>query len=134
MLPTIILLISTFMLHMVDYAQTLYAIQLVGLHVEANPIARFLFEHNCAWVAKFIVLPVLLTILGFLVKADKKLAFVPCLLFLWCFAFMIHNFVMLDRMGILEPAWLASPVFIGCAIIIGICSILIGVLCRLFKK
>ena len=101
MAVVIVLLILIFALNVIDYIQTVYAIQLFGIGVEVNPIGRFLFEHNCAWVAKFIALPLMLTALGFIVKIERRQAWAVYGLTVYYFLLIMHNFVMLARVGVL---------------------------------
>ena len=101
MLLTIILLILTYILNLIDYCQTMYAIQLFGLQIELNPIARWLFEHNCATLVKLIVPAITLVSLGFVVKADRKLVWAVYVLFtIYCLV-VLHNFAMAIKAGIL---------------------------------
>ncbi len=96
----IILLILIYILNIIDYFQTIYAIQLFGIGVEINPIGRFMLENECAWIFKFIGVPILLTAIGFIIKYDKnKVWAVYFLLTVFLFV-VIHNFYQLAQMGI----------------------------------
>ena len=101
MIKTIVLLIITYIFNLIDYLQTAYAIKHFGLEVELNPIARFLFEHDCASVFKIIVPAILLISLGFIVKIERKQiwnVYIICMLY---FLLIMHNFAMLIKMGLL---------------------------------
>ena len=100
MVKTIILLIITYIFNLIDYWQTTYAIQYFGLGIEANPITRFLFEHNCAGIVKIIAPAILLTSLGFIVKIDKKQIWAVYVAFTLFLLVIMHNFATLIRMGI----------------------------------
>ena len=67
------ILIITYILNVIDYFETLYLIQRFGIAVEGNPIMRYLFENNCAWVAKLVVPAILLLVCGIIMKKDKTL-------------------------------------------------------------
>ncbi len=101
MIKTIILLIITYILNLIDYWQTMYAISLFGLSVELNPVTRFLFKHNCAGEVKIIVPIILLTALGFIVKAEKENIWAVYFVVIFYFLLILHNFAMLIQMGIL---------------------------------
>ena len=100
MIKTIILLITTYIFNLIDYWQTMYAISHFGLGVEANPIARFLFEHNCAEAVKLIVPLIILIILGFIVKIERKMIWAVYFLTAWYLLAILHNFAMLIQMGL----------------------------------
>lgn len=99
MTTTIIFLIATHILSLIDYYQTVYAIQLFGIGIEANPIARFLFENNYAWAVKLIIMPIILTIIGVITKIDKNQRWAVYLLFTIYFSIVLNNFLMLMRVG-----------------------------------
>lgn len=94
---TTIFLIAIYILNLIDYWQTMYAVRLYGIGVEINPIARFLLENNCGWVVKFIIMPILLTIVGILVRTDRKMAWVVYAALVWYIAIVAHNFCMILR-------------------------------------
>lgn len=93
----IIQLFIIYLLNLVDYWQTMYAVRLYGIGVEINPIARFLLETNYGWVVKFIIMPILLTIVGILVRTDRKMAWVVYAALVWYIAIVAHNFFMILR-------------------------------------
>lgn len=101
MIKAVILLIITYIFNLIDYWQTTYAVQIFGLGVEANPVVRFLFEHNCAGIAKFIIPAILLICLGFIIKAERGLIWTAYLSFTIYLFVIIHNFIMFMKMGIL---------------------------------
>jgi hypothetical protein len=97
----IILLALIYALNIIDYIQTTYAIQLFGLNIEANPIVRFLFEHNCAWVFKIILFPIALVIAGMTARLDKRVIWAICMLLALYLGAVINNFIVLFRLGAL---------------------------------
>lgn len=100
MTRTIIILVITYLLNTVDYFQTLYAVQQFGLSIELNSIGRWLLENDCAWIAKLIVVPIALIVLGIFVKPDKKLIIFPYLLLIFYIFIVINNFIVLSQMGV----------------------------------
>jgi hypothetical protein len=95
----IILLALIYSLNIVDYAQTIYAIQLFGLSIEVNPIGRFMLGNDSAWIFKLIIMPIMLTILGLIVKVDKKQMWAVCFLLIYFLCLVIHNFFELVKAG-----------------------------------
>lgn len=67
------ILLITYILNVIDYFETLYLIQHFGTEVEGNPIMRYMFENNFAWIAKLIIPAILLFICGIITKKDKTL-------------------------------------------------------------
>lgn len=100
MIQTIALLIAIYALNLIDYFQTMYAVQTLGIGVEANPIARYLIEHNCGGVPKLIIVPILLTAMGFIVHLDEKqkwAIYVALAMYLYV---VISNFVTIFQAGL----------------------------------
>jgi hypothetical protein len=96
----IVLLSIVYILNIIDYFQTIYAVGLCGIGVEANPIGRFFLENNSAWIMKFIFVPIILTAIGIIVRIDKKQIWAVYLILVMYFALVMHNFIMLSRMGV----------------------------------
>ena len=94
---TTISLILVYILNLIDYWQTMYAVRLCGIGAELNPIGRFLLGNNCGWVVKFIIMPILLMIVGILVRTDRKMAWVVYAALVWYIAIVAHNFFMILR-------------------------------------
>ena len=97
----IILLILIYILNIIDYFQTVYAIQLFGIGVEINPIGRFMLSNNCAWVFKFIGVALILAAIGFIIKYDKRQKWAVYFLFIFYLLLIIHNFIMLASIYII---------------------------------
>lgn len=97
----IILSIAICCLNLIDCIQTVYAVQLFGIGIESNPIARFMFEHNCAVPMKLIVVPTLLAVMGVITNRDKRFIWaLYCILALYAYV-VTHNFAVLFQMGAL---------------------------------
>jgi hypothetical protein len=98
----IILLITIFILNVVDYFQTIQAIQAVGLGIEANPIARYLFQNNLALIMKLIIMPLVLALMGFVIIClENRLVwsvYFLLVLYIWV---VTHNFIVLIQLGLL---------------------------------
>jgi hypothetical protein len=100
MTKIIILLIITYLLNLIDCAQTLHVVQLFGIGVEANPIARFMFEHNCALMPKLVVVPIALTLMGIIIRIDKRFIWAAYCLLIFYVYIVVHNFAVLFQMGV----------------------------------
>lgn len=95
-----LILIITYILNVIDYFETLYLIQRFGTEVEGNPIMRYLFENNCAWVAKLIISAILLLVCGIIKKKDKTYIAPIYLAFAYYLYLTIHN------LSVIVRAWL----------------------------
>lgn len=136
MIKIIISLIAIYILNVIDYFQTIYAVQLFGLGIEINPIVRFLFENNCEWI-KLILIPILLVIQGIIVRKNKKQSWAVYLLLIG-FSFVVtNNFIVLWRLQVLNEFIKESLAMIitmvVCAIITGVSAIACGALCAYYK-
>lgn len=88
----IIIFILIYILNIIDYFETVYCIQAMGIKVEANRLARFLFKYHIAWIPKFLMFPILLIIMGYLVIAiDIYQIWAPIALLIFYFYVAIHN-------------------------------------------
>ena len=71
------ILIITYILNVIDYIFTSHWINLYGLSAEANPIGRWMFEHNVVWVFKIFVVGFFLALIGVLIKDRPRYAWIP---------------------------------------------------------
>lgn len=55
MIPIII----TYLLNIFDYICTTYWAKKYGVEIESNPIGRWLFEHNVAWLFKIVIIGII---------------------------------------------------------------------------
>ena len=98
---TIILLIIICVLNFIDYQQTMYAVNVFGVDVEGNPIARFLIDNNLGYIVKLILTPILLVIIVWIVHCDRRQRWVVYALLAWYSGVVVHNFIILSRLGLL---------------------------------
>lgn len=94
----VVLLIVICILNCIDYWQTIHATQLFGLGVEANPIARFMFENNCEWI-KLLIVPIALIGLWTIIKTDKRFIWTIYALLIFYAQVVINNFIVLFNLG-----------------------------------
>lgn len=100
MIFTIILLITIYILNVIDYLETLHLIQHFGTAVEGNLIMRYVFENDYALVAKLIVPAILLFVCGIIIKKDKACICAPCVAFAFYLYLVIHNFALIVQAGL----------------------------------
>ena len=101
MICTIVLLIILCALNLVDYVQTMYAVQNLGINVEVNPIGRFLIESGYGWIPKLIIVPLALLVVGYIIYIDRRFKFVVYFLLLLYGFVITSNFAVLNRVGLI---------------------------------
>jgi hypothetical protein len=125
------------MLNIVDYLQTIYAIKFFGTSIEANPIGRFLFEHNSAWAMKFIGVPLILIAIWFVIRLDAKQILAPFVLFVFYYIVVLHNFAELTKTGLLSfyimEDHIMTTISIVCAAITTVSVTAVGALCIYYR-
>lgn len=65
-----------YLLNIIDYLFTAYWVHKFGIEIEANPIGRWMFENNVAWVYKIFIVGGLFALLGYFIKRAPKAAWV----------------------------------------------------------
>ena len=58
------LLLIAYLLNIIDYLFTAYWVNLYGTDIEANPLMRWAFENNIAWVVKIFAVGGLFALVG----------------------------------------------------------------------
>lgn len=66
------MLIITYLLNIIDYLFTLYWVRKFGIDTELNPIGRWMFEQNVAWLFKIVIIGVLLGAVGWYVHRHPE--------------------------------------------------------------
>jgi hypothetical protein len=66
------MLLLTYLLNIIDYLFTLYWVRKFGIEIEGNPIGRWMFSHNIAWLCKIVLNGVLLGIVGWYVHRNPE--------------------------------------------------------------
>lgn len=97
----IILLISTYLLNVIDYLQTVYIIDNFGLEAELNPIMLALINNEQMWVVKLLLVPLLLVFIGWVIKKINYgtwAAWILAIFYLWL---VLHNFRVLWLGGLM---------------------------------
>lgn len=73
-------LIISYILNIIDYLFTAHWVRRFGIDIETNPIARWMFSHNVAWVFKIFIVGGLFAVLGYCIKKYPKttwIAYIP---------------------------------------------------------
>ena len=111
-ITTIILLVITYLLNLVDYAQTVLCVQTFGPGVELNPLIRFCFEHDCALAVKLIIPLILVLLIGFItIKIEPRYICVAiCVLILYTLV-VWHNFFQLAQVGLINLDYWRETLF-----------------------
>ena len=138
-IATVILLIAIYILNIIDYLQTVYAVQILGIGVELNPIGRFCLEHNIALPVKVIGMLVILSIIGIItIKIEPRYICVSYAIFVSYIVVIWHNFAQSWRAGILaeEQAMttIAITSFVLAVLLGGVCGGLLAYIKHLKKK
>lgn len=71
-----ICLITAYLLNVLDYFITAHWVRKFGLDIELNPLGRWLFENNVAWVVKILLMGGLFALLGYCITRRPKHAWV----------------------------------------------------------
>jgi hypothetical protein len=66
------MLILTYLLNIIDYLFTLYWVRKFGIEIEGNPIGRWMFSHNIAWLFKIVLNGVLLGAVGWYIHRHPE--------------------------------------------------------------
>lgn len=69
-------LIIAYILNIADYIFTARWIRKFGVEIEANPLARWMFTHNVAWVFKILIVGGLFAVLGYCIFKHPKAAWI----------------------------------------------------------
>lgn len=85
------ILLITYILNVIDYIFTAYWIRIYGLEIEANPIARWLFEHDIAGVIKIGIIGIIYAIMGYIIYRYPKYTWMTYLLFLFYASIVIYH-------------------------------------------
>ena len=99
MAPVITVLILTCILNIIDCAQTLYAVDLYGLSIEINPIARYVIQNESGIPIKLIAIPIILTIIGIVVAIDRRFKWVAYGVSVYFSLLVLHNAYVLFELG-----------------------------------
>lgn len=69
-------LIIAYIFNVIDYVFTANWVRKFGIEIEGNPIGRWMFENNVAWVVKIFVVGLLFAVLGCFIKRSPKTAWI----------------------------------------------------------
>ena len=93
-------IILTYILNLIDYLFTLYWVRKFGIETELNPIGRWMFEQNVAWLFKIVIIGGLLGAVGWHIHRhpeDAYLAWIPLIWYGAVVAYHIAIFLYIRR-------------------------------------
>ena len=67
-------LLIAYALNVIDYLFTAYWVRLYGTEVEGNPLMRWAFENNIAWVVKIFAVGVPFSVIGYFIYKYPRTA------------------------------------------------------------
>lgn len=97
----ILLLIIVYLLNVIDYCQTMYAVESLGEQVEGNPVGSYIIKSGYAFTIKIVAFPLLMVVMAILTWMDDIAIYFDFLLLISFTAVVIHNFMMLASAGLL---------------------------------
>ena len=65
-------LITAYALNIIDYIFTAYWVHKFGIEIEANPIGRWMFSHNVAWVYKIFIVGGAFAVIRYFIHREPK--------------------------------------------------------------
>lgn len=74
------MLILTYLLNILGYLFTLYWVRKFGIEIEGNPIGRWMFSHNIAWLVKIVLNGVLLGAVGWYIHRNPESGYLAWIL------------------------------------------------------
>lgn len=77
-------LLIAYILNIIDYLFTAHWVNKFGIDIEINPIGRWMFNHNVAWVFKILIVGGLFAVLGYFINRFPKYAwtaFIPLVVY-----------------------------------------------------
>lgn len=89
-------LITAYLLNIIDYIFTAYWVRKFGIEIEGNPIGRWMFENNVAWVYKIFIVGGLFAVLGVCIRKCPKaawMAFIPLVVYALIVIYHIFIFI-----------------------------------------
>lgn len=84
-------LILLFIFNVVDYIQTVYAVEVIKIGRELNPVMIYLLKTNTAWILKLVVVPVLLPLTYWAIKQLPAAIWVVRALLLYYLLVILNN-------------------------------------------
>ena len=78
------ILFITYLLNLFDLIMTTLWVRLYGIEAEANPVGRWMFNHNIAWAVKIFAVGGLLALMGICIRKRPKyapVAYIPLVVY-----------------------------------------------------
>lgn len=90
-------LITAYALNIIDYIFTAYWVHKFGIEIEANPIGRWMFENNVAWVYKIFIVGGLFALIGYFIHREPKAAWTAFIPLVAYAAIVVYHIVIVVR-------------------------------------
>ena len=84
-------LLLLFIFNVIDYIQTVYAVEVIEIGQELNPVMSYLLQTNTAWIVKLVVIPILLTLTHWAIKQLPAGIWVVRACLLYYLLVILHN-------------------------------------------
>lgn len=84
-------LILLFIFNVIDYIQTVYAVEVIKIGRELNPVMIYLLKTNTAWILKLVVVPILLPLTYWAIKQLPAAIWVVRALLLYYLLVILNN-------------------------------------------
>ncbi len=96
-------LVIAYILNIIDYIFTAHWVRKFGIEIESNPIGRWMFSHNVAWVFKILVVGGLFAGLWYLIhRLPKAVTAAYILLVVYAAVDIYHIYLAIKVHGILK--------------------------------
>ena len=90
-------LTTAYALNIIDYIFTAYWVHKFGIEIEGNPIGRWMFENNVAWVYKIFIVGGAFAVLGYFIKRVPKAVISAKILLVVYALIVIYHIVIVGR-------------------------------------
>lgn len=84
-------LILLFIFNVVDYIQTVYAVEVIKIGRELNPVMIYLLKTNTVWILKLVVVPILLPLTYWAIQQLPAAIWVVRALLLYYLLVILNN-------------------------------------------
>ena len=88
-------LLIAYILNIIDYLFTAHWVRLYGIDIERNPLGRWMFSHNIAWVFKILIVGIFFAVLGICIHIRPDLAWVTYIPLITYGLIALHHVVIL---------------------------------------
>lgn len=94
-----IYLLFAYILNCFDYICTTYWVKKYDISIEGNPIGRWLYEYNIAWLFKIVIIGGLFCLIGYCYNDVSWAKYVAIAIFVVYLALAVYHIFLLVRLG-----------------------------------